>query len=170
MLLKVTYVPTRTGDKYHISQSIVLTPDPRQPNAVLPEITQLRLFGTGPEAHVYVGTTTGIYRVNTSRCENYTDCCSCVGARDPYCAYNATSQMCEAVSADQRVGSTLVQDVANGDVGQCMRLGTPTSNPTMSATTTVDMMTTATTQEENPTTGSELMISWSVVVKLISCC
>ena len=167
MLLKVTYVPSRTGSKYHISQSVVLKPDPPQTTTSQnspPEITQIRLLGTGPQAHVYVGTTTGIYRVPTSQCGNYTDCCSCVEARDPYCAYDVAAQRCVAVGATQGGGGTLVQDVVNGDIGQCAGLatpGVPTSSPTVSATTTVDVMTTATTQIDSPTTEGE------IVVKLI---
>ena len=157
----MTYVPSRTGDKYHISQSTVLRPDPTNTSQnSLPEITQIRLLGTGPQAHVYVGTTTGIYRVRTSQCGNYTDCCSCVEARDPYCAYDAAAQRCVAVNANHGGGSTLIQDVVNGDVGQCAPLVIPSVTPTVSATTTV-MTTTATTQIDSSTTAGE------IVVKLI---
>ena len=158
----MTYVPSRTGDKYHISQSTVLRPDPTNTSQnSLPEITQIRLLGTGPEAHVYVGTTTGIYRVRTSQCGNYTDCCSCVEARDPYCAYDAAAQRCVAVDANHRGGSTLIQDVVNGDVGRCAALGTPSVTPsslTMSATTTMGIATTATTQIDSATTAGEIVV------------
>ena len=158
----MTYVPSRTGDKYHISQSTVLRPDPTNTSQnSLPEITQIRLLGTGPQAHVYVGTTTGIYRVPTSQCGNYTDCCSCVEARDPYCAYDTAAQRCVAVNANHRGGSTLIQDVVNGGVGQCAVLGTPSVTPsslTMSATTTMGITTTATAQIDSATTAGEIVV------------
>ena len=106
-----------------------------------------------------MGTTTGIYRVPTSQCENYTDCCSCVEARDPYCAYDAAAQRCVAVDANHR---TLIQDVVNGDVGQCAALGIPSvipSSPTVSPTTTEGMTTTATTQTDSPTTAGEIVVT-----------
>ena len=161
VLLKVTYVPSRTGNNYHISQSMVLKPYPPQNTTSLPEITQIKLLGTGPQAHVYVGTTTGIYRVPTSQCGNYTDCCSCVEARDPYCAYDAAAQKCVAVGANQGGSSTLIQDVVNGGIGQCGKPRVTPSSPTVSATTTVDMTTAATTQTDSPITTGE------IVVKLI---
>ena len=115
----MTYVPS-AEDKYYVSQSVTLEPEPNSgTESESRDITEVKLQGTGSSAHIYVGTTTGIYRVSTSRCEEYTDCCACIGARDPYCAYDVSSQSCVAVDDGNRGGENLRQDVINGDIGQC---------------------------------------------------
>ena len=134
-LLKATYVLSRPDeDKYHISQQVDLEPrTARTESGSPPTVTQMRLYRSGGNAFVYVGTTEGIYRVSTSRCEQYTDCCSCIAARDPYCAFG---QSCVAVSDDNRMSADLVQDVIAGDTSLCARLpGSPSSSPADSPST-----------------------------------
>ena len=129
MLLKATYISERNGDQHYISQSITLEQEPdsgmdSDTDVVLelentPDITEMKLFGTGPSAFVYVGTSIGIYRVSSTRCEQYTDCCECIAARDPYCAYDTNSGSCVAIDDSNRNGGSLIQDVVNGDIETC---------------------------------------------------
>jgi len=149
VLLKVTYIPSRVGDKFHISQSVVLEPGQASgPETIYRspprDITQMKLRGTGPQAQVYVGTTTGIYRVPTSQCGDYTDCCSCIEARDPYCAFDSTLLRCVAVEDSNRGSGSLVQDVVNGNVTMCAVLPVAgTSPPTPSPTSAGEEVTTS---------------------------
>ena len=163
MLLKATYVPSRGGDKFHISQSVVLdsggTSDSesiyRSPSR---DITQMKLRGTGSQAQVYVGTTTGIYRVPASECGDYTDCCSCIEARDPHCAFDSTLLRCVAVEDDNRGSGTLVQDVVNGNVTRCALLPMAgTTSPTPSPTSPSEEVTTTPAGGDEESTSGELI-------------
>ena len=49
-------------------------------------ITKMVLHGTGDDAHIFIGTYNGIYRVPVQSCSDYTICMSCTEARDPYCS------------------------------------------------------------------------------------
>lgn len=135
VLLKVTYVSSRLGDdKCHISQEVVLDPEPdseSDSDEAPPDITEVRLHGTGSSAYIYVGTMTGIFRVSASRCEAYTDCCECLSARDPYCGFDTTSGQCVAIDDSNRNSEKIIQDVVNGDIGACTPppIPTPTAQP-----------------------------------------
>ena len=127
-LLKSTYVPSRTDeDKFHVSQLVELEPGSVRESA--PTVTQMRLYGTGSGAYVYVGTTEGIYRVSASRCEQYTGCCSCIAARDPYCAFDLGTGLCVAVDDGNRMSADLIQDVVAGGTSLCARASSGTSAP-----------------------------------------
>ena len=128
VVLKSTYVGNRTDeDKFHVSQLVDLKPTSVRESA--PTVTQMRLYGTGSDAYVYVGTTEGIYRVSVSRCEQYTDCCSCTAARDPYCAFDLGTGHCVAVDNDNRMSADLVQDVVAGNTSLCARASGGPSTP-----------------------------------------
>ncbi len=71
------------------------------------------------EGHIYLTTDDGVYGFSMSNCSAYTDCCSCVAAMDPFCAYDKSTGTCVFVS-NASPGS--VQDVANGDTGRCTSL------------------------------------------------
>lgn len=163
VLLKVTYIPSRVGDKFHISQSVVLEPGQASgPETIYRspprDITQMKLRGTGPQAQVYVGTTTGIYRVPTSQCGDYTDCCSCIEARDPYCAFDSTLLRCVAVEDGNRGSGSLVQDVVNGNVTMCAVLPVAgTSPPTPSPTSAGEEVTTSPAGGDGESTSGELI-------------
>lgn len=163
VLLKVTYVPSRVRDKFHISQSVVLEPGQASgPETIYRspprDITQMKLRGTGPQAQVYVGTTTGIYRVPTSQCGDYTDCCSCIEARDPYCAFDSTLLRCVAVEDGNRGSGSLVQDVVNGNVTMCAVLPVAgTSPPTPSPTSAGEEVTTSPAGGDGESTSGKLI-------------
>lgn len=120
-LPKTTYVPSRPDDdKYYTSQLVDLKPrSARTESDSDTTVTQMRLYGTGANAYVYIGTTEGIFRVSASRCEQYTDCCSCIAARDPYCAFDWNTGNCVAISDDNRMSISLIQDVITGNASMC---------------------------------------------------
>ena len=91
--------------------------------------------GNSSENAVYIGTTEGLYRVSVANCERYGDCCACVSARDPHCAYDQDTETCVAVSGD--ASGSLVQSVGFGDISVCVKpTGNSTSTPQSPAHTT----------------------------------
>ena len=102
---------------------------------VVPRITQMEIHNSGNMTGnaVYIGTTEGLYRVPVANCGRYTDCCSCVSARDPYCGYDRDSQSCVALSDDNR-SNGFVQSLESGDIDACLT-PTPTSQPVSEPTT-----------------------------------
>ena len=77
------------------------------------------LRGSGTDAHIFIGTENGIYRVPTADCARFTDCCSCVAARDPYCTYDLNSHKCLAVGSTDSDRENLLQDFAQGNSSLC---------------------------------------------------
>ena len=77
------------------------------------------LRGSGANAHIFIGTENGIYRVPTADCARFTDCCSCVAARDPYCTYDLVSHECLAIGSTDSDRQNLLQDFARGNSSLC---------------------------------------------------
>lgn len=123
MLIKSAETSSETT---HTLQTIVLGDS----NA---DITQMILYGTGSSAYVYIGTSIGIYRVSGPNCDYYTDCCSCIAARDPYCAFDTSKHRCTEINDDNRDSPYLIQDVANGNSTLCLTgMNVNTTENTMS--------------------------------------
>lgn len=68
------------------------------------------------EGHIFLTTDDGVYGFSMANCSAYTDCCSCVASKDPFCAYDESSSTCLSVSS---ASSDSIQDVANGDTARC---------------------------------------------------
>ena len=65
-------------------------------------VTKMELHGSGSDATVYIGMVDGLYMEPVVDCgERYgSNCAACVGARDPYCAFDFDEGRCSAVPAD----------------------------------------------------------------------
>ncbi|KAK3508512.1 hypothetical protein QTP70_031371, partial [Hemibagrus guttatus] len=71
---------------------------------------------------VFVGSSEGVASVPVSNCSNYLSCAECVLARDPFCAWDTTQQVCAHVSS---IKHQPVQDVDGGNVlNVCKRFTT----------------------------------------------
>ena len=127
VLIKATRLPNQP---YHVIQTIELGPSSA--------ISQMKVHGTGSETHIYLGTDNGIYGIPVADCSSYTDCCSCLNARDPYCGFDTSSHTCVSVVPSNRGSLNLVQDVANGNSSLCPGMVTdsvPTTTNTMTSST-----------------------------------
>ena len=88
----------------------------------IPEITKMMFLGNGSssEDSIYIGTTDGLFGIPVANCRRYVnDCCACVAARDPHCAYDTGRGACVTVDEVDSSG-TLVQSVDNGDIDVCL--------------------------------------------------
>lgn len=76
-------------------------------------ITILRLSsGTG---FLFAGSEFGAVQMPLSNCSRYDGCADCVLARDPYCAWDFSSQRCSSDGSSQ----TALQSLKEGDVSLC---------------------------------------------------
>lgn len=117
LLLKVLVVnSTAAGNapSHHVIQTIILPMD--QDSSSL--VTKMEFLGSGPNAHIYIGTETDIYRVPVQTCSSYDSCCLCVTSRDPYCAFDTSSGSCTTFDATGQQGA-LIRDYISGDSGLC---------------------------------------------------
>ena len=117
------------------------------------------LRGSGADAHIFIGTENGIYRVPTADCARFTDCCLCVAARDPYCTYDLSTHTCLAVGSTDSDRENLLQDFAPGNSNLCYAAAmnmegmstAPSANgngcSTVGTTTAVDMTTDVNTDQ-----------------------
>ena len=115
-LLKVVRTSSEVEDEapFHVSQTLPLGTES--------EITQMKLYGTGNNSYVYIGTESGIYRVPGPNCGMEQDCCGCISSRNPYCAYDFQSEKCVAISDENRGSPYLIQDVIGGNSQLCATL------------------------------------------------
>ena len=138
------------------------------------------LRGSGADAHIFVGTENGIYRVPTADCARFTDCCSCIAARDPYCTYDLSSHVhaCVAVGSADSDGENLLQDVALGNSTLCVAAamsmeGTSTApsangNGCSTTTTMAVPMTTGGDAGQAITTLPSITGMWTVLISIRS--
>ncbi|KAJ8277245.1 hypothetical protein GJAV_G00073050 [Gymnothorax javanicus] len=81
-------------------------------------IKTLRLSRT--TGQLYAGSETAAAQIPLSQCGRYSTCQDCVLARDPYCAWDATTALCTAVSSqDSTSDRALVQSLTDGDESLC---------------------------------------------------
>jgi len=78
------------------------------------QISQMKLTNQNSDGKIFIATNNGIYGVPVSNCSSYSDCCSCIAARDPYCAYDTSSLTCASVA----MVSEGIQDLS-GNVNIC---------------------------------------------------
>ena len=124
-LIKGVYSSTNE-QTYHVISTTHLGTDTK--------VTKMTLKGSGADAYVYIGTENGIYRVPTADCACFTDCCSCVSARDPYCTYSLTSHTCRAVGSTNSDRENLLQDFARGNSSLCFAAAMSTDSTSNSDT------------------------------------
>lgn len=67
---------------------------------------------------VFVGSSEGVASVPVSNCAHYRSCAECVLARDPFCAWDSTQQVCARVSS---VKHQPVQDIDSGNVSKACK-------------------------------------------------
>ncbi|XP_040900978.1 semaphorin-4A-like [Toxotes jaculatrix] len=68
---------------------------------------------------VYVGTSEGVTAVPVAKCSIYRSCSQCVLARDPFCGWSLSREVCSALDSSS---DAMVQDLENGNVEEkCQR-------------------------------------------------
>ena len=115
LLLKVAvYSTEESSSHYRIIQTIPLS----QNSSSSHKVVTMKMHRAVEQSYIYVGTETEIYRFQAHSCSQYNTCCECVTARDPYCAFDSSSQSCVVVSSvNDR--SQLIQDVVTGSTAMC---------------------------------------------------
>lgn len=59
-----------------------------------------------------------------SNCSRYDSCVDCILARDPYCAWDFSTEQCSSVHSLPPSSDTALQSLKEGDVSQCPQPGT----------------------------------------------
>lgn len=85
-------------------------------------ISTLRLLSS--KGQLYAGSEFGAVQMAVSNCSRYDTCVDCVLARDPYCAWDLTTDQCSSVHSLSSSSNTAIQSLTRGDVSQC-----PQSDP-----------------------------------------
>ena len=111
LVLKMTYVASRAGSLQYTSRSI-----PVGTSAEWVVQMSLSTSSSRPKA-VYLATNARLTVIPVDDCSAYTSCSACVGARDPYCAYNTLTMTC--VNASSAPRQNLLQDVVMGTSSSC---------------------------------------------------
>ena len=131
VLVKLTHLPSRSGSPHHISEVVALDSTKDSP-----QLTQMKLEGSGSGAHLYLGLTNGIYRIPVANCSQYSECCECVEARDPYCGFDPQTQLCTPVTPGN--SDWLLHDVLEGESAVCSAepsSPSPSPSPSLSPST-----------------------------------
>ncbi|XP_063589577.1 plexin-B-like isoform X3 [Penaeus indicus] len=82
---------------------------------VLPDLV-LDASGT----HLFVLTTTKVTKYRVESCSSYTNCSSCLGARDPYCGWCSLEKRCTVQSACQKATFSSPRWLSFGSGQQCI--------------------------------------------------
>ncbi|KAM9357614.1 semaphorin-4E [Symphorus nematophorus] len=80
-------------------------------------IITLRLSSN--KGQLYAGSESGAIQMPVSNCSRYDTCVDCILARDPYCAWDFTSQQCSSVNSLSSTSPYAIQSLRDGDVSQC---------------------------------------------------
>jgi hypothetical protein len=122
VLLKTIYDSALGQPRIASERALKLSEDSQEKSGNLPSVTRIQLLGNGSdlvEDAVFVGTTDALYRLPLANCERFSDdCCACVAARDPHCAFDSATSQCVVAT---RASPWLIQDMARGDIGVCSR-------------------------------------------------
>ncbi|XP_053632956.2 plexin-B isoform X3 [Cherax quadricarinatus] len=73
-----------------------------------------------PGAHLFVLTTTRVTKYRVESCASYTNCSSCLGARDPYCGWCSLEKRCTVQSACQMATFSSPRWLSFGSGQQCI--------------------------------------------------
>uniref|UniRef100_A0AAQ6IV67 Sema domain-containing protein n=1 Tax=Anabas testudineus TaxID=64144 RepID=A0AAQ6IV67_ANATE len=85
-------------------------------------ISILRL--SSRKGQLYAGSQNGAIQMPVSNCSRYDTCVDCILARDPYCAWDVSTEQCSSVSSLPLSSNTSIQSLKEGDVSQCPQPGT----------------------------------------------
>ncbi|KAM3875977.1 semaphorin-4E [Diretmus argenteus] len=80
-------------------------------------VSILRLSSS--KGQLYAGSEFGVVQMPVSSCGRYQSCVDCILARDPYCAWDFSSDRCSPVSSLASSSNTALQSLKEGDVSQC---------------------------------------------------
>ena len=130
------------GQEYHVIHSEVLG----RPT----HISEMQL---SEEGHIYLTTNNGVYGLSVANCSAYIDYCSCVAARDPFCAYDTPSDTCVSV-----FGASMdsIQDITIGNTTYCRSTceEVVTTQPSTQMPTTAGCVQSTTTESTSTTSAS----------------
>lgn len=68
---------------------------------------------------LYAGSEFGAVQMPLSNCSRYDSCADCVLARDPYCAWDFSTEHCFSVGKTSPSSKTVLQSLKEGDVSKC---------------------------------------------------
>ncbi len=108
---------------YHVIETTVLWTRPAGYTWQTMEVNKMELIGVGPDAHIYIGTESELFRIPVQSCSAHSTCCDCLASRDPYCAFPVTGQSCvarESIGA----ASQWIQDIQSGNTSLCTTVTT----------------------------------------------
>lgn len=71
------------------------------------------------KGQLYAGSEFGAVQMPVTNCSRYETCVDCILARDPYCAWDLSSDACSTVSSLSSSPNTALQSLKEGDVAQC---------------------------------------------------
>ncbi|XP_018525695.1 LOW QUALITY PROTEIN: semaphorin-4E [Lates calcarifer] len=80
-------------------------------------ISILRLSSS--KGQLYAGSQFGAIQMPVSNCSRYNTCVDCILARDPYCAWDFSTEQCSSVSSLSPSSNTAMQSLKEGDISQC---------------------------------------------------
>ncbi|XP_070688405.1 semaphorin-4E [Pempheris klunzingeri] len=80
-------------------------------------ISTLRLSSS--KGQLYAGSEFGAVQMPVSNCSRYNTCVDCILARDPYCAWDLTTEQCSSIDSLPSSSNTAVQSLKEADVSQC---------------------------------------------------
>uniref|UniRef100_A0A3B4WPZ5 Si:ch211-129c21.1 n=1 Tax=Seriola lalandi dorsalis TaxID=1841481 RepID=A0A3B4WPZ5_SERLL len=89
-------------------------------------ITILRLSSS--KGQLYAGSEFGAIQMPVSNCSRYDTCVDCILARDPYCAWDFSTEQCSSVHSVPPSSDTAMQSLKEGDVSRCPQ---PALKPTV---------------------------------------
>ncbi|KAM4738506.1 semaphorin-4E [Anableps anableps] len=71
------------------------------------------------KGQLYAGSESGVIQMPVSNCSRYQSCEDCILSRDPYCAWDSSTEQCSSVSSLSASPKTAVQSLKEGNVSQC---------------------------------------------------
>lgn len=73
------------------------------------------------QGQLYAGSEFGAVQMPVSNCSSHDTCVDCILARDPYCAWDFSTEQCSSV---RNTSDTAAQSLKEGDVSRCPQPGT----------------------------------------------
>lgn len=71
------------------------------------------------KGQLYAGSEFGAVQMAVTNCSRYNTCVDCILARDPYCAWDLSTELCSTVSSLSSSPKMAIQSLKEGDVAQC---------------------------------------------------
>lgn len=71
------------------------------------------------KGQLYAGSESGVIQMPVSNCSRYRSCEDCVLSRDPYCAWNSTTEQCSSVYSFSGSPKYAIQSLKEGNVSEC---------------------------------------------------